>query len=338
MPYIILLEFLSIVLFAFAASGVKIIRPYERGLVERLGRYKATVNPGLRIIFPFFEKVIRVDMRERVIDVPPQEVITEDNVVVSVDAVVFYEATDPRRLVYNVANFLVAVTKLAQTNLRNVVGDMQLDEALTSREIINARLRDILDDATDKWGTKVVRVEIQRIDPPPDVVDAMHHQMKAERTRRAVVTEAQGSREAAVTRATGEKQAAILSAEGRRQSQILEAEGQAEATRAVADAERFRRITVAEGEAEATKLVYQAIHEGGPTNDLIAIKYLEALQKMADGQATKIIVPTESSGFVGALAGMAAMLKGDESANGNGGGGPGGNYPPNPFDYRAPNY
>ena len=182
---------------------------------------------------------------------------------------------------------------------------MQLDEALTSREIINNRLRDILDDATDKWGTKVVRVEIQRIDPPPDVVDAMHHQMKAERTRRAVVTEAQGSREAAVTRATGEKQAAILSAEGRRQSQILEAEGQAEATRAVADAERFRRITVAEGEAEATKLVYQAIHDGRPTNDLIAIKYLEALQKMADGQATKIVVPVESSGFAGALAGMA---------------------------------
>jgi regulator of protease activity HflC (stomatin/prohibitin superfamily) len=336
---IVVFAFLFIVLFAFAAAGVKIIRPYERGLVERLGRYKATVNPGLRIIFPFFEKVIRVDMRERVIDVPPQEVITEDNVVVSVDAVVFYEATDPRRLVYNVANFLVAVTKLAQTNLRNVVGDMQLDEALTSREIINNRLRDILDDATDKWGTKVVRVEIQRIDPPPDVVDAMHHQMKAERTRRAVVTEAQGSREAAVTRATGEKQAAILSAEGRRQSQILEAEGQAEATRAVADAERFRRITVAEGEAEATKLVYQAIHDGRPTNDLIAIKYLEALQKMADGQATKIVVPVESSGMAGALAGMAAMLKGDDNGGGSGGGGaPGGGFPPNPFDYRPPSY
>jgi regulator of protease activity HflC (stomatin/prohibitin superfamily) len=335
---IVVLAFLFIVLFAFAASGVKIIRPYERGLVERLGRYKATVNPGMRIIFPFFEKVIRVDMRERVIDVPPQEVITEDNVVVSVDAVVFYEATDPRRLVYNVANFLVAVTKLAQTNLRNVVGDMQLDEALTSREIINNRLRDILDDATDKWGTKVVRVEIQRIDPPPDVVDAMHHQMKAERTRRAVVTEAQGSREAAVTRATGEKQAAILSAEGRRQSQILEAEGQAEATRAVADAERFRRITVAEGEAEATKLVYLAIHEGRPTNDLIAIKYLEALQKMADGQATKIVVPVESSGMAGALAGMAAMLKGDDNAGGGAGGGGAGGFPPNPFDYRPPSY
>jgi regulator of protease activity HflC (stomatin/prohibitin superfamily) len=337
MALVVIFAFVVIVLFAFAASGVKIIRPYERGLVERLGRYKATVNPGLRIIFPFFEQVIRVDMRERVVDVPPQEVITEDNVVVSVDAVVFYEATDPRRLVYNVANFLVAVTKLAQTSLRNVVGDMQLDEALTSREVINARLRDILDDATDKWGTKVVRVEIQRIDPPPDVVDAMHHQMKAERTRRAVVTEAQGSRESAVTRATGEKQAAILSAEGRRQSQILEAEGQAEATRAVADAERFRRITVAEGEAEATKLVYQAIHEGRPTNDLIAIKYLEALQKMADGQATKIIIPAEQSGFVGTLAGMASLLKGDDKGGSSSSGGSDA-FPPNPFDYQPPTY
>jgi regulator of protease activity HflC (stomatin/prohibitin superfamily) len=334
MKFILIILFIFIALFVFAASGIKIVRPYQRGLVERLGRYKTTVNPGLRIIFPFFERMTTVDMREKVVDVPPQEVITEDNVVVSVDAVIFFEATDPRRLAYQVQNFLMAITKLAQTNLRNVVGDMQLDEALTSRETINTRLRDILDDATDKWGVKVVRVEIQRIDPPPDVVDAMHHQMKAERTRRAVVTEAQGSREAAVTRANGEKQAAILSAEGRRQSQILEAEGQAEATRAVADAERFRRITVAEGEAEATKLVYQAIHEGGPTNDLIAIKYLEALQKMADGQATKIIIPAESSGFVGALAGMAAMLKGDNDGGNNDNGG----YPPNPFDYRAPQY
>jgi len=327
-----------IVLFAFAASGVKIIRPYERGLVERLGKYKATVNPGLRIIFPFFEKVIRVDMRERVVDVPPQEVITEDNVVVAVDAVIFYEATDPRRLVYNVANFLIAVTKLAQTNLRNVIGDMQLDEALTSREVINARLRDILDDATDKWGTKVVRVEIQRIDPPPDVVDAMHHQMKAERTRRAVVTEAQGSREAAVTRATGEKQAAILSAEGRKQSQILEAQGEAEATRAVAEAEKFRRTTVAEGEAEATKLVYAAIHEGRPTNDLIAIKYMEALEKMADGQATKIVIPAESSGLLGALGGMTELLRKGTSANEDNGQGGEGGYPPGGFDFRTPSY
>ena len=208
---------------------MRIVRPYQRGIVERLGKYKETTNPGLRIIVPFIDKITLVDMREQVVDVPPQEVITKDNVVVSVDAVVYHEATDPQRLVYNVANFMLAVTKLAQTNLRNVVGDMQLDEALTSRDTINQRLRDILDDATDKWGVRVVRVEIQRIDPPPDVMSSMHEQMRAERNRRAVVLEAQGAREAAITRAEGLKQAAVL-----------ESEGQAEAIRQVADAERFR--------------------------------------------------------------------------------------------------
>ena len=304
----VVLAALALVLFAVVVSGVKIIRPYERGLVERLGRYHATMEPGLRLILPFVDRMVRVDMRENVVDVPPQEVITSDNVVVSVDAVVYYEATDPQRLVYNVGNFLLAITKLAQTNLRNVVGDMQLDEALTSRDTINAHLREILDDATDKWGVRVVRVEIQRIDPPPDVISAMHHQMKAERTRRAVVTEAQGSREAAVTRAEGEKSAAILSAEGRRQSQVLDAQGRAEATKAVAEAERFRQITVAEGEAAATRSVYRAIHDGGPTPDLLAVKYLEALQKVADGRATKIFLPNDAAGLLGAVGAVGELL------------------------------
>src|ERR671932_2099795 len=188
MAYAVVLGVLVFVLLMIVTSSVKIIRPYQRGLVERLGRYHATVEPGLRMILPVIDRMVRVDMREQVVDVPPQEVITSDNVVVSVDAVVYYEATDPQRLVYNVVDFYLAVTKLAQTNLRNVIGDMQLDEALTSRDTINLRLREILDDATDKWGTRVVRVEIQRIDPPADVMHAMHEQMKAERTRRAVVT------------------------------------------------------------------------------------------------------------------------------------------------------
>ncbi|MGH9034925.1 MAG: SPFH domain-containing protein, partial [Acidimicrobiia bacterium] len=220
----ILLGVIGLVLFVFVAQGVKIVRPYERGLVERLGKYKTTADPGLRTIIPFIENIRRVDMREQVVDVPPQEVITSDNVVVSVDAVVYYEAVDPQRLVYNVANFYLAVTKLAQTNLRNVIGDMQLDQALTSRDTINTRLREILDDATDKWGTRVVRVEIQRIDPPPDVVASMHNQMKAERERRAIVLTADGQREAAIARAEGEKAAAILSAEGVKQRDILTAE------------------------------------------------------------------------------------------------------------------
>jgi len=300
---------LAIVFFVVVAKSVRIVRPYQRGLVERLGKYHATVDPGLRIILPFIDRILLVDMREQVVDVPPQEVITSDNVVVSVDAVIYYEATDPQRLAYNIANFQLAVTKLAQTNLRNVIGDMQLDDALTSRDRINAHLREILDDATDKWGTRVVRVEIQRIDPPPDVVHSMHQQMQAERTRRAVVTEAQGVREAAITRAEGDKQSAILEAEGQKQSAILEADGRAAAIERLADAERTRQIRVAEGQAAAIRDVYTAIHDGGPSPDLIAIKYLEALQAVADGRATKIFLPTEMGGLFGTVGGLAELLQ-----------------------------
>nr|MDP9021039.1 SPFH/Band 7/PHB domain protein [Actinomycetota bacterium] len=227
----------------------------------------------------------------------------------SVDAVVYYEATDPKRLVYNVGNFLLAITKLAQTNLRNVIGDMELDEALTSRDKINTSLRTILDDATDSWGVRVVRVEIQRVDPPPDVMSSMHEVMKAERTRRAVVTEAQGSREAAITRAEGEKASAILEAEGRKQRNILDAQGQAEATRQVAEAEKYRQLTVAEGEAEAIRSVFAAIHEGGATPDVLALKYFEALRYVANGRATKIFLPGDSSGLLTSLAGVADLLR-----------------------------
>ncbi|MGV3760383.1 MAG: SPFH domain-containing protein [Actinomycetota bacterium] len=308
-PFVILLAVIAFFLFVYVASGVRIVRPYQRGVIEQLGKYKATVDPGLQLIIPFIQTVRLVDMREQVIDVPPQEVITKDNVVVSVDAVVYYEPTDPQRLIYNVGNFILAVTKLAQTNLRNLVGDMQLDEALTSRDSINVNLRQILDEATDKWGVKVVRVEIQRIDPPPDVMASMHEQMKAERTRRAVVTEAEGRRTAAVTTADGERQAAILAAEGQKQQQILQAEGEAEAIRQVAEAERFRQLTVAQGEAEAIRTVYAAIHEGNPDGGLITIKYLEALQAMADGQATKIILPAELSGLAGTIAGITEAVR-----------------------------
>lgn len=309
MTLVIVLAVIGAFLLAYVAAGVRIIRPYQRGIVEMLGRYQTTVDPGLRLIIPFVQTIRAVDMREQVVDVPPQEVITSDNVAVSVDAVIYYEPTDPQRLVYNVANFILAVTKLAQTNLRNVIGDMQLDESLTSRDIINTALREILDDATDKWGVRVVRVEIQRIDPPPDVMSAMHEQMKAERQRRAVVTEAQGHREAAITTAEGDKASAILQAEGVKERSILEAEGRAEAVRTFAEAEKFRQQAVAEGEADAIRSVYQAIHEGNPSNDLLAIKYLEALQKLGDGQATKIIVPTELSGVAGALAGVTELLE-----------------------------
>ena len=277
----------AIVVFIFVASGIKTVRPWQKALIERLGKYQRTADSGLTIIVPILERMIKVDMREQVVDVPPQAVITKDNVVVEVDAVVYYEVTDPVKVTYNVANFYMAATKLAQTNLRNLVGDLALDESLTSREVINTKLRQILDDATDKWGTRVTRVELQRIEPPEDVTEAMHRQMKAERDRRAM----------------------ILEAEGHKQSAILNAEGQAEAIKKVADADRYQKLTVAKGEAEAIQTVFGAIHDGKPTNDLIAIKYLEALQKIADGKATKIFLPLETSGILGSIAGIGELFK-----------------------------
>ena len=333
MAAVIVLIVIAFVLFVFAASGIKIVRPYQKGIVEQLGRYKATVGPGLKLIIPVIQSLTRVDMREQVVDVPPQEVITKDNVTVTVDAVIYYEPTDPQRLIYNVANFLMAITKLAQTNLRNVIGDMSLDNALTSRDNVNVTMRQVLDDATDKWGVRVVRVEIQRIDPPLDVMNAMHEQMKAERTRRAVVLEADGTREAAITRAEGNKQAVILGAEAVKQESILEAEGKADAIRAVADAERYRQLTVAEGEAEAVRSVFGAIHDGNPTPDLLAVKYLEALGTIADGRATKIFLPADLSATLGSLGAIAELFTG-EAPDAGAGAGAGGESeaPPVPGD------
>jgi regulator of protease activity HflC (stomatin/prohibitin superfamily) len=280
--------------FVYLAAAIKIVRPYQKGVIERLGKYQRTYEPGLHVIVPFIDKLTKIDMRENVVDVPPQEVITKDNVVVTVDAVVYYEASDPVKLLYNVSNFYLAATKLAQTNLRNVIGEMQLDESLTSREKINATLRQVLDDATDKWGVRVVRVELQRIEPPMDVTEAMHRQMKAERTKRALILEAEGDKQAAITRAEGSKQAAILDAEGR-----------ATAIKEVAEAEKFQKIALAEGEGKGIETVYAAIHAGNPTSDLLAVRYIDALPKIADGKASKLFLPYEISGVlssVGALA------------------------------------
>jgi regulator of protease activity HflC (stomatin/prohibitin superfamily) len=293
----IIVLILIFVLIVYVALAVKIIQQYQQGLIERFGRYRKTIDPGLHLIIPFIEKVQKVDMREQVVDVQPQEVITKDNVVVTVDAVVYYQATDPVKLKYNVVNFIIAATKLAQTNLRNVIGDMDLDSALTSREIINTELREILDEATDVWGTRVVRVEIQRIDPPADVTQAMHRQMKAERDRRAIVTEAEGQR-----------QSAILKAEGVKQARILDAQGQAEAIKEVADAEKYQKLTVAEGEGQAIETVFSAIHTGDPTPDLIAIQYLQALQGVADGKATKIFLPLETTAILGSIGAIGELF------------------------------
>jgi len=290
-----------IIIVVIAFTSIKILRPYEKGVVERFGKYQRTVESGLVFIIPFIENITKVDLREEVVDVPPQEVITKDNTVVVVDCVIFYEVTDPFNAVYNVVNFYQAITKLAQTNLRNIIGDLELDQTLTSREMINAQLREVLDEATDKWGTRVVRVEIQRIEPPTDIVEAMSKQMKAERMKRAAILEAEGYKQSEIKKAEGDKQAAIL-----------EAEGKAEAIKRVADADQYQEIAVAEGQAKAILNVYNAIHEGNPTNDLIAIKYLESLEKIADGNSTKIFLPSEMSGILGSVGGIAELFKDDD--------------------------
>jgi regulator of protease activity HflC (stomatin/prohibitin superfamily) len=325
---IIVLIFFAII---FVSNAAKIIGQYEKGLVETLGKYTGTRSAGLTIVIPIFQRLMKVDMRERVIDVPPQSVITKDNVSVIVDAVIYFQVTDPVKVVYNVENFALAALKLAQTNLRNVIGDMELDSTLTSREKINVQLRAVLDQATDTWGVKVTRVEIQKIDPPRDITDAMSKQMKAEREKRANILEAEGLRQAAILKAEGAKQAVILEAEATKDKQSLEATGEAEAIRKVAEAEKYQIILKAEatkekqaleaaGEAEAIRkvaeaeqykigVVYSAIHSGNPTNDLIAVKYLETLEKVANGEATKIFLPLETAGVTAAIGGVAELFK-----------------------------
>lgn len=271
----------------FSVNALWRIRPYEKGLVERLGKFSRLLDSGLNFVVPFIDTVRKVDMREQVMDVPPQEVITKDNVGVTVDAVIYFKVTDPFKVAYNVANFQYAALKLAQTNLRNEIGNLELDQTLTSREKINVQLRQMLDDATDAWGVKVTRVEIQRIEPPRDITDAMSRQMKAERDKRAAILEAEGFKQAAILKAEGEKTSNILSAEGKKQAQVL----------------------IAEGEGAAIQTVFNAIHSGKPTSDLLAVKYLETMAKIADGKATKVFLPIETVKSLGSVAAIAEMFK-----------------------------
>ena len=287
--------------FIIVAMSIRIVRPFERGLVERLGKFQRILDPGLNMIVPFFDTVIKVDMREVVLDVPPQLVITADNVGVEVDAVVFAQVTDPVRSRYEITNYIMAATKLAQTNLRNVIGELDLDRCLSSRDTVNAQLRDVLDQATDKWGVKVNRVELQRIDPPKDITEAMSRQMKAERDKRATILDAEAIRQAEITKAEGLKRAAIL-----------EAEGFAEAVKKKADAEKYRQVTVAQGEGEAIGTVFNAIHAGKPNEKLITLKYLEMLPKLAEGEANKLFLPYEASGIISSLAAMVEGIKGND--------------------------
>jgi regulator of protease activity HflC (stomatin/prohibitin superfamily) len=272
--------------------SVRIVPQQRMDVVERLGKYKRTLNPGLNLLVPFVDAVrTKVDMREQVVSFPPQPVITSDNLVVSIDTVLYFKVVDPVRATYEISNFLQAIEQLTVTTLRNVIGSLDLERALTSREEINRHLSSVLDETTGRWGIKVTRVEIKAIEPPPSIRDSMEKQMRAERERRATILNAEGH-----------KQAAILTAEGEKQSQVLRADG-----------DRQARILQAEGQAKAIRTVFDAIHTSNPSQKVLAYQYLQALPQIASGSANKVwIVPTELSraldGLGGALGGLANMV------------------------------
>ncbi|MFB3890140.1 MAG: SPFH domain-containing protein [Candidatus Bathyarchaeia archaeon] len=268
---------IAAVVLLLLSMGVKKVNQYEKGIVERFNAYEKTVEPGLRVITPFIERIYRVNMREQVIDVPPQEIITEDNVVVTIDAVIYYQVIDAKRALYEIEDFELAIVKLAQTTLRNIVGEMSLDVCLTSREKINVELRSVLDQATDKWGTKVNRIELQRIDPPADIQTAMHKQKTAEQERRQLRLLATGRKEAAAQ----EKEAAILKAQGEKQSAILKAEGEARAVEVVAEAQ-----------AKAIKVVSESANAYFKENAQLN-KRLDVVRDTFS-QQTKVVVPANA--------------------------------------------
>jgi regulator of protease activity HflC (stomatin/prohibitin superfamily) len=295
--------FLLIVLFAAAvlAKTVRIVPQARAGIVERFGKYKASLPAGLNVVVPFVDKVrYMIDLREQVVSFPPQPVITEDNLVVSIDTVIYFQVTDPVAATYEIANYIQAVEQLTMTTLRNIVGGMDLEQALTSRDEINNRLRGVLDEATGKWGIRVNRVELKGIDPPPSIKDSMEKQMRADRDKRAAILTAEGQRQSAILTAEGNKQAAILSAEGDRESLILRAQ-----------ADRESRILKAQGEGQAIQTVFQAIHDGRPDQSLLAYQYLQMMPKIAEGNANKVwIVPSEIGKALEGLGSTMNSLKG----------------------------
>lgn len=298
---VVLLVVIVLVLWVLA-SCIRIVPQAYAVVLERLGAYKATWGTGIHFKVPFIERVARrVNLKEQVVDFPPQPVITKDNVTMQIDSVVFFQITDPKLYAYGVENPIMAIENLSATTLRNIIGDMELDETLTSREVINTKMRASLDVATDPWGIKVNRVELKNIIPPAAIQDAMEKQMKAERERRE-----------AILKAEGEKRSTILVAEGKKQSAILDAEAEKQAAILHAEAQKERMIKEAEGQAQAVLKVQQATAEGlrmikeaGADESVLTLKSLEALTKVADGKATKIIIPSEIQG----IAGLATSLK-----------------------------
>lgn len=296
---------IAVVVLLILVNCIKIVPQAHAMVIERLGRYHTTWHTGIHFKLPFFDKIAkRISLMEQVADFPPQPVITKDNVKMQIDTVVFYRITDCKLFTYGVANPLSAIENLTATTLRNIIGDLELDATLTSRDVINAKMRVILDEATDPWGIKVGRVELKNIMPPKEIQDAMEKQMKAERERREVIL-----------RAEGEKKSAILIAEGQKESKILAAEADKQAAILAAEASKEAKIKEAEGEAEAILAVQKAnaegirmLNEAAPTQAVLTMRSFEAFEKAADGKATKIIVPSELQGLAGLAAGLKATV------------------------------
>ena len=314
--FIIVIALLAMII----SSTVRIVPQAHAYVVERLGAYQGTWSVGLHVKVPFIDRVARkVNLKEQVVDFPPQPVITKDNVTMQIDTVVYFQITDPKLYSYGVENPIMAIENLTATTLRNVIGDLELDETLTSRETINTQMRATLDVATDPWGIKVNRVELKNIIPPAAIQDAMEKQMKAERERREAILIAEGEKKSAILRAEGQKESMVLQAEGDKESMILEAEAEKEAAILNAEAKKEATIREAEGQAEAIRAIQKANAQGIESikaakadNAVIQLKSLEAFAKAADGKATKIIIPSEIQGMAGLVKSITEVAKDDE--------------------------
>ena len=300
-------------------SRFKVVPQAQEYVIERLGTFHATWHTGLHFLVPFFDRISKkVSIKEQVVDFKPQPVITKDNVTMQIDTVVFFQVTDAKQYTYGVERPLSAIENLSATTLRNIIGDMELDSTLTSRDVINTKITSILDLATDRWGIKVNRVELKNILPPREIQDAMEKQMKAERERREKILQAEGEKKSAVLVAEGEKESKILRAEAEKQSEILRAEAEKQAMVLRADAVRQQKILEAQGEAESIQMVQQALAESivklnnaNPNSQVIALKSLEAFAKAADGKATKLIIPSDIQGLAGLAGALKEIVKND---------------------------
>ena len=299
---VIIIVAIIVIVLAILASNIRVVQQSKASVIERLGAFRTVWGVGLHIKIPFIERVAKtVSLKEQVVDFAPQPVITKDNVTMQIDTVVYFQITDPKLYTYGVENPMSAIENLTATTLRNIIGDLELDESLTSRDHINTKMRSILDEATDPWGIKVNRVELKNIIPPREIQDAMEKQMKAERERRESILQAEGQKASQILVAEGEKQSAILKADAAKQAAILQAEGAKQAAILKAEAEAEAILKVQQATADAIKL----INEADPGDGVIKIKALEAFQTVADGKATKIIIPSEIQG----LAGLCASAK-----------------------------